>query len=327
MTRKNRKHPKNKMGKKRVAKTKRGEPGRGSSSLPPEPLALRPPHPIRALLDVATQAWESSLIDKLTGGGLKGRETLPDLNELGHLLQRQDLQNLAIFDKKIRTFLHPPPPPPPQIELQIQGIEPVAPSTWAPDQDVRVGFVVRNNSGQPTSGIVHGSATQDVVRTLVSSRWFQPGSRVNNLPSGQAFIGVLELKIWTAYHRLSGLVDIYLTYWVEDPAGTITFVLGLPGNQSAVTYNAVSFAQGSFGTLTGFAADIRPLFRDKDIQAMRSVDFPIDLASYQEVKNHAKEIYDSVAHPTGVISMPCDGLWPKDWVDTFKFWMDSGMSP
>lgn len=192
---------------------------------------------------------------------------------------------------------------------------------------MRVGFVVRNNSGQSTTGVVHGSATQDVVRTLVSSRWFQPGSRVNNLPSGQVFPGVLELKIWTVYHRLPGLVDIYLTYWVEDPAGTITFVFGLPGNQSAVTYNAVSFAQGSFGTLTSFAADIRLLFRDKDIQAMRSVDFPIDLASYQDVKNHATEIYDSVAHPTGVISMPCDGRWPNDWVDTFKFWMDSGMSP
>jgi len=286
---------------------------------------LRPDNPIRALLGIATRAWELALVESLSRGGRKREETLPDLNELGRFVQRQGTRNLAMLKKKVWTFLAPPAPP--QIDLEIEGIEPSISSTWLPDQDVRVGFVVRNNSSQPTSGFVHGMATQGVLRRLVSSGWFQPGAIVTDLPPGQAFIGVLELKNWTGYHRLPGSVDINLEYWVEDRTGTITFVWGLPGNQKDATYKVISFAKGSLGALIGFAADIRPLFRDKDIQAMLHVDDPIDLESYENVKARAADIYDSVAHPTGVLSMPCDGRWSTDWIDTFKLWMDTGMLP
>jgi hypothetical protein len=73
-----------------------------------------------------------------------------------------------------------------------------------------------------------------------------------------------------------------------------------------------------------FAADIRPFFRYKDIQAMRSW---FDLASYQDVKNNAAKIYDVLAHPSAILTMPCDGPWPPEWVAAFKVWMDGGMLP
>jgi hypothetical protein len=66
-----------------------------------------------------------------------------------------------------------------------------------------------------------------------------------------------------------------------------------------------------------FAADIRPLFRDSDIAAMSSM---IDLSSYDDVKANADEIYERLSDG----SMPCDGAWPNEQVETFKSWKDAG---
>jgi hypothetical protein len=72
----------------------------------------------------------------------------------------------------------------------------------------------------------------------------------------------------------------------------------------------------------GFAANIRPLFRDDpDVEAMKA--FGIDLSSYDEVKQHAAVIYERVADG----SMPCDDPWPKEQVAQFKQWMEEGMAP
>ncbi len=43
----------------------------------------------------------------------------------------------------------------------------------------------------------------------------------------------------------------------------------------------------------GFAADIRPLFRESDVEAMKP--FGIDLSSYPDVKQRALDIYDRVS--------------------------------
>jgi hypothetical protein len=66
-----------------------------------------------------------------------------------------------------------------------------------------------------------------------------------------------------------------------------------------------------------FAQDIRPLFRDKDTQAMS---FALDLGSYDDVKSNAEGIYQHLADGT----MPCDGAWPPEQVARFKQWMDDG---
>ena len=68
-----------------------------------------------------------------------------------------------------------------------------------------------------------------------------------------------------------------------------------------------------------FSNDIRPLFRDTDVETMKR--FGLDLASYDQVKEKAPEIYATLADG----SMPCDEPWPNDEVAVFKRWMDEGM--
>jgi hypothetical protein len=89
------------------------------------------------------------LIDQLMSGSPKDRQSLPNLNDFARFLLRQDLRNLGPIRDKLWNLLAPSPAP--QIELVIDGIEPGSLSNWAADQVVRVGFTVRNNSGQLTS--------------------------------------------------------------------------------------------------------------------------------------------------------------------------------
>jgi len=72
------------------------------------------------------------------------------------------------------------------------------------------------------------------------------------------------------------------------------------------------------GTLS-FAADIRPLFRDKDIAAMKPNG--VDLSSYEDVKQRAQNIYARLSAK----EMPCDGSWSAENMEKFKEWMESGM--
>jgi hypothetical protein len=69
--------------------------------------------------------------------------------------------------------------------------------------------------------------------------------------------------------------------------------------------------------MPGFAADIRPLFREKDVRRMA---FAFDLADYESVKANADGIYDRLADG----SMPCDGAWPAEQVALFRRWIDEG---
>ena len=68
-----------------------------------------------------------------------------------------------------------------------------------------------------------------------------------------------------------------------------------------------------------FAADIRPLFREKDVSAMKPAG--IDLSSYEDVKKRAADIYSRLSAG----EMPCDGGWSSDRLGKFKEWMESGM--
>jgi hypothetical protein len=69
-----------------------------------------------------------------------------------------------------------------------------------------------------------------------------------------------------------------------------------------------------------FASDIRPLFRDSDIEEMS---WSLDLASYDEVRASAEAIYERLSDG----SMPCDGPWPDEKVATFRAWMDAETPP
>ena len=66
-----------------------------------------------------------------------------------------------------------------------------------------------------------------------------------------------------------------------------------------------------------FERDILPLFRAEDIESMS---FAFDLASYDDVREHAEEIHARLADG----SMPCDAPWPAEQVDLFHDWIDAG---
>jgi hypothetical protein len=70
--------------------------------------------------------------------------------------------------------------------------------------------------------------------------------------------------------------------------------------------------------VTRLDKDIRPLFRDEDVESML---FAFDLSSYEEVCEHAEEIHARVADGT----MPCDAPWPQENVELFRAWIDDGL--
>ena len=70
-----------------------------------------------------------------------------------------------------------------------------------------------------------------------------------------------------------------------------------------------------------FAQDIRPMFREKDIDKMKEIaDF--DLSKYEDVRANAAAIYQHVEDG----SVPCDGAWDDEQIVRFRQWMDEGMA-
>jgi hypothetical protein len=71
-----------------------------------------------------------------------------------------------------------------------------------------------------------------------------------------------------------------------------------------------------------FASDIRPLFRDKDVESMKRAG-GFDLSSHADVSARA----DGILARLGAGSMPCDGAWPAEQVALFAAWMADGKQP
>jgi hypothetical protein len=69
-----------------------------------------------------------------------------------------------------------------------------------------------------------------------------------------------------------------------------------------------------------FASDIRPLFRDGDIECMKDMGVELDNPDWMCVPANAESVYKTVADG----SMPPDEPWSADWVALFKRWMDAG---
>jgi hypothetical protein len=72
--------------------------------------------------------------------------------------------------------------------------------------------------------------------------------------------------------------------------------------------------------MPSFAQDIRPLFRDDDVEAM---EYAFDLRAYEDVKSYAPGIYERLADG----SMPCDRPWSAEQIALFRRWMDEGFEP
>jgi CDGSH-type Zn-finger protein len=69
-----------------------------------------------------------------------------------------------------------------------------------------------------------------------------------------------------------------------------------------------------------FAAHVKPLFREHD---RKSMTFAFDLWSQADVQAHAAGILERLVNGT----MPCDGAWPRDKIDVFRRWTESGYQP
>jgi len=67
-----------------------------------------------------------------------------------------------------------------------------------------------------------------------------------------------------------------------------------------------------------FERDIKPLFRDKDREAMEGA---FDLWDYADVTANADAILAAVAEG----GMPCDGPWPAEQVELFQRWVSAGL--
>ena len=70
-----------------------------------------------------------------------------------------------------------------------------------------------------------------------------------------------------------------------------------------------------------FAADIRPLFRDEDIECMKGMGIELGDPAWMCLPANAQTVYGTVADG----SMPPDEPWPKEKVELFKRWMDAGL--
>jgi CDGSH-type Zn-finger protein/truncated hemoglobin YjbI len=74
------------------------------------------------------------------------------------------------------------------------------------------------------------------------------------------------------------------------------------------------------GQPVGFAAHIKPLFRQRDRQSMS---FAFDLWSYDDARTRAAGILARLQDG----SMPCDGAWEAAKVEIFQRWIDTGTQP
>jgi hypothetical protein len=75
-----------------------------------------------------------------------------------------------------------------------------------------------------------------------------------------------------------------------------------------------------------FAADIRPLFTDIDIQHMS---FFCDLSKFEDVRDNADDILDRLTQ-TGLRQMPptsSGGPWPPEQIELFRQWKEGGCAP
>jgi hypothetical protein len=76
---------------------------------------------------------------------------------------------------------------------------------------------------------------------------------------------------------------------------------------------------GSFAQLS-FERDVRPLFREKDRDAMLKA---FDLWSLSDVQAHQGAIVEQVRSG----AMPCDSRWPTEQVATLERWIAGGGLP
>jgi hypothetical protein len=80
--------------------------------------------------------------------------------------------------------------------------------------------------------------------------------------------------------------------------------------------------------LISFQSDIRPLFTERDVLAMKKA---FNLANYDDVKAHAAATYDRIRGIGGAVMPPApprgEGPWPQSHIEMFAKWMADGYQP
>jgi CDGSH-type Zn-finger protein/truncated hemoglobin YjbI len=95
---------------------------------------------------------------------------------------------------------------------------------------------------------------------------------------------------------------------------------GPPSPAPAVTDEETPAALPGPDETVGFAAHVKPLFRERD---RKSMSFAFDLWSQADVQAHAAGILERLHDGT----MPCDGAWPPEKIDVFRRWTETGFQP
>jgi hypothetical protein len=115
---------------------------------------------------------------------------------------------------------------------------------------------------------------------------------------------------------LLGVADSLASHF-GDWGAVSRFAVREPAKGSTPADGAVIAGKEQMADQVTYDEDIRPLFRDRDIQSMS---FAFDLSSYNDVRTNAEAIYERLAAG----SMPCDGRWPAEDVERFRTWIDNG---
>jgi truncated hemoglobin YjbI len=101
-------------------------------------------------------------------------------------------------------------------------------------------------------------------------------------------------------------------WWVCDatPSSRVSALATKPEEEHAVSAPTAE-------ETPSFAKHIKPLFRERDQGSMK---FAFDLWSYEDVSASADAILAKLRDG----SMPCDGAWPAEQVNTFERWVAAG---
>jgi hypothetical protein len=75
--------------------------------------------------------------------------------------------------------------------------------------------------------------------------------------------------------------------------------------------------------MPSFANDIRPLFRDVDIDHMKP--HQLDLSRYDQVSRRAQDLIAQLSH--GTMPPPPDTPWSQEQVQRFQDGIDQGLQP
>ncbi|HSR85552.1 MAG TPA: ferritin-like domain-containing protein [Streptosporangiaceae bacterium] len=214
-------------------------------------------------------------------------------------------------------------------EKHIPADESLAPAFAAmpADQAERLARWLTMALGGPTSGAPDSNISAAVGLTGWDAgdgqraRWVSLVSQAADearLPQDPSFRAVFASCVeWTSRAVGAGPAPLRAApRWDWGPAGP-------PAPTPAAANTEVSGPDDTLPGPTeavGFAAHIKPLFRERDRQSMS---FALDLWSYDDVRSRSAEILARLQDG----SMPCDGAWPEARTTVFKRWIDTGMRP